>query len=443
MDSKPRASPTSIRYAVVAHLCAAATLAYLCRGALAVPAETIGRDLELTTEEMGLVMSAFFFSYAVFQVPAGRLGEVTGSRKALALYAIVWSVATAALGLATGFWCLLVLRLVMGTAQAGLFPCSVNTIATWLPQSRRALACGALGSFMGIGGAVSLALTGFLLRWISWQEVFFLLPIPGVIWALGFLGWFRDSPEDHPSVNSRELEIIRGADVENRPADDSPANEGAAAEAHPPQGPGPWLQMLASHTLWLICGQQFFRAAGSVFYLSWFPSYLKETYDVAPAELGILSSLPLLAQVAGSLIGGMVVDAVWNRTGSLRLSRQGVAVCSMLGYAGCFLITQFFVADALTAVFLITAGHFVGTLTGPCGYAISIDVGGTHIPTVFGTMNMCGNLGAAVFPAAFAYFVGVTAWGYAPALLAANYIAAAACWALVNPHRRVFRERST
>ena len=100
------------------------------------------------------------------------------------------------MGLAAGLWSLLLARLVIGWAQAGLFPGCVISISQWLPASRRALACGCLASSMSIGGAVAAALTGLLL-WagIHWRWVFPLASLPGILWAVWFYGWFRDRPE--------------------------------------------------------------------------------------------------------------------------------------------------------------------------------------------------------------------------------------------------------
>ena len=155
--------PTGVRYLVLASLCLAATIAYVPRNCIGVAEADIRADLHLSPEAMGWVMSAFFITYAAFQIPSGWLGHVWGTRRALAVFAGAWSVAGGLVGLAGGLPLLLLGRLGMGVAQAGIFPCSTASVARWFPAGRWALANGLLGSFMQIGAVVAVLLTGWLL----------------------------------------------------------------------------------------------------------------------------------------------------------------------------------------------------------------------------------------------------------------------------------------
>ena len=421
---------TFIRYGVLAGLCVAATIAYISRLSINVPEKTIRGDLGLTLEEMSWVMSAFFITYALFQIPAAWLGQVMGMRRALTLYAVVWALATSALGLASGLWVLIVFRLVMGMAVAGLFPCSVNAISEWFPVARRALACGSLGCFMGLGGAAATMLSGALLGWLTWRQMFFVLGLPGIVLAFWFARWFRDRPEEHALVNSTELEVIRG-----------PGGSPAAA-GDKKREPVPWLRMITSRRLWWICGQQFFRASTVTFYMTWFPTFLQETQKVTTSTSGFLASLPLLGQVAGSLVGGVVVDAVWNRTGSRRLSRQGVAIFGLVSSA-ILLFAAFFTASGTFTMVFITGSAFLAAVAGPCGYTITIDMGGKHVPTVFGAMNMVGNLGAALCPLLVARIVDWTGnWNDPLLLFGTISLLAAGCWGMLDPEGAILEEKS-
>ncbi len=420
-----------VRYGVLTAFCVAALVAYLGRNCIAVAEKTIRDDLQLSLEEMGWVMGAFFITYAGCQLPGGWLGHVWGSRRAITLYAVVWSVATAMMGLAGGFWSLVIARAIGGAAQAGLFPCSASTFGYWFPASRRGLPGGALASFMSIGGAVAVALTGWLLdHKVPWPWVFVICGLPGIPWAVWFYVWFRDRPEQHRSVNEAELLVIRETDS-------APSEQRSAAKK--PE-PAPWRALCTSPSLGLICGQQFLRTFGYIFYASWFPTFLQETRGVPLAKSGYLTMLPLLAVVVGSPIGGVLVDWIWKRTGSRRLSRQGVAMLSMLGCGG-LVLAAYFAHDTMTAVLLLTAGCFIAAFGGPCTYAITIDMGGEHVSTVFSIMNMTGNIGAAVCPVVVAWFVELTDGNWALVLVgfAVVYVAAALCWGLLNPAGTVYR----
>ena len=422
----PTNRASHVRYFVLAWLSVAATVAYIGRNCLGVAVGDIRGELGISVGEMGLVLSAFFWSYALAQIPCGWLGHVWGTRRALTVFALTWSVACAAMGFATGAWSLVVFQLLFGVAQAGIFPCSAAAITQWLPTSRRAIASGSLGSFMSIGGAIGVALTGFALSWISWRWVFVIFALPGFIWAIGFYIWFRNRPEEHSAVSQDELKLIRADDPNQKPAKTDP---------HPLQhGLNVMLAVILSFDMWMICGQQFFRGAGYIFFATWFPTYLVETRGVSTAESGYLTALPLMAVVAGCLLGGLLVDRIWNRTGSRRLSRQAVALVAMLGCA-VFIGIAYFVHHPLAAVLLISTGTFFASLGGPCAYTVTMDKAGQHVAPIFGTMNMCGNFGAAVCPLVVAWMAEwLGQWDLVLLLFVGIYVAAAVCWSLLDPN---------
>ncbi len=418
--------PTLVRYGVLGALCLAATVSYIHRNCIAIAEEDVRRDLGLSMDEMGWVMSGFFLTYAVFQVPSGWLGHVWGTRKALTVFSVLWSAATGLLALAGGFPGLLLARLGMGAAQAGIFPCSASTTTKWFPPTRRAFASGALGSFMSVGSVISASLTGFLLCYLSWRWVFALYAVPGLLWAAWFWLWFRDRPREHPAVNAEELALIEAG-----------APDQAADVGRPPE-PTPWGALVSSRKMWAICGQQFFRAAGYIFFTSWFTTYLKETRGIGTLGAGILTSLPLLGVVVGTLAGGAVSDAILERTGSRRLARQGLSVTSMVACA-LLIVTAYFIDNAVLAVLVISAGSFCASFAAPCAYTITMDMGGRHVAPVFSTMNMAGNLGAFVFPLLVPPLVRA-AGGWDPVLFAfaGIYLAAAVCWGLLDTDGTVF-----
>jgi MFS family permease len=420
--------PTSVRTWVMVWLCAAAAISYVHRNSIAVAEEAIRIDLGLSKTQMGWVLGAFFWGYAVLQIPSGWLGDRFGSRGPLALFSAAWSVATGLMALMTGYASLVALRLTCGAAQAGLFPCSTKTMVDWLPPTRRGFASGALGSCMSLGAALALPLTGALLdHGLSWRAVLALYVAPGLAWAIGFYVWFRDRPEEHPSVNAAELALIR--DREAAPADASPSDEARPAT--------PWPLILTSAPLWFLSAQQFFRAAGYMFYASWFPTFLKETYSVSTEQSGWLTSLPLLAVVVGSPIGGMLADRLLARTGSRRLSRQGVGAASML-LSALMIWPACSIADPLSAVLVFSLGSFFASWGGAVAYAASMDLGGRHVATAFAIMNMSGNFGAAIFPGIAAELQTRTnSWNAVLTMFLLIYVAAAVCWLFADVNRTI------
>ncbi len=429
--------PSSCRFSAVAAFCAVAAVAYLSRNCLGVFAadEYFRAELNASRQQLSDVMSAFFIAYGVFQIPAAWLGQRFGSRIVLTIYATVWSLCTAILGLGGTVGFLTAAMAAIGTAQAGVFPNAARSIADWMPTHRRAVACGFMAAFMSIGGAVASGLTGWLTDFLSWHGIVLVYSTPGLMWAFVFYHWFRDRPEDHPGVTEPELAFIRGESSPILP--DKPTAD-LAVDADKGDTPAVsestsvnWRGMLTSRALWLINGQQFFRGAGYIFFATWFPTYLRETHGVSVKDAGLLSSLPLLAVVVGCSLGGIVTDWLLERTGNRAISRKLVASLS-LAICGVLTVSALWSDGLAPAMTLITAGSFFAAVAGPCSYAQTMDLAGKQIPVVFGMMNMMGNFGAAVCPQLVTRTAASAGWESVLFLFFGIYTAGAICWALID-----------
>ena len=201
--------PTTVRYQVLAWLTVAAGLSYLCRSVVSVAESTVRSELGLTLDQSGWFMGSFFWTYAIFQMPSGWFSARAGTRIALSVFAVGWSVATIGIGAAQGFWILIIAQLIMGIAQGGIFPASCNSIGYWMPLAQRSLGCGVLTAGMQLGAIIASGIAGILMLEIGWRWVFVGFGLPGILWAIGFILSFRDRPELSSAVNLKELQLIR------------------------------------------------------------------------------------------------------------------------------------------------------------------------------------------------------------------------------------------
>jgi sugar phosphate permease len=424
----PLQRATHRRYLVLAAFCFAATLAYFHRSMLSVPAEQIQSDLQLTDSELGWVLGAIYFTYAVFQIPGGWLADRWGTRRALSLFVFTWSLATLFTGLPGGLLVLVSGRAICGAAQAGAFPCCVNSFKHWFPPLQRSRASGMLTAAMSVGSVLATASAGPFLELYDWRTLFIVAAIPGLLWAGWFWYWFRDTPAQHSGTNDAERHLI-GIDATLVAATPDQASQRHA-----------WATMASSPRMFLICAQHFFRAAGTVFFQTWFPVYLQQARGISLENSGWLASLPLVGIVIGSLLGGYLGDFILTHTGSRRLSRQGIALVSTLGCATCIAASTF-VAAALPAVLLISLGMLLAGTSSPIAYTITIDLGGRHVGKVFSVMNTAGNLGGAAIPPVVGMIIDQTGqWNYVIALFVGIYLAAALCWIPLNPNGSLFSD---
>ncbi|MBI1347778.1 MFS transporter [bacterium] len=408
------------RYQVLMFLCLSAAIAYIQRAALSVPAAEIAQDLEFAdlAREMGWIQSAWYLSYGLMQIPSGWVADRLGSRRALAIFSVVWSLATLLTAVATDFLSLLVIWGLMGAAQAGAFPCAAKALGRIFPETERARATGMLACGMTIGGAMAPVLTAMFLEslkpWAEdmhmdrWRLLLAAYAIPGILWTVAFLGMISRKKLPEASLSNG---LRLGID---------------------------WSRMLRSWPLALLCGQQFFRAAGMVFFMTWFPTFLQKTRDVSLLSSGILTTVAGVGGVVGSLTGGFFSDWLLQRTGNKRLSRQGIAVVGM-SLCSLLIVASYFVRDVNQSIALISLGAFCATFGGVSGYTVAISFGGRHVATVFSTMNMFGNMGAALFPVTAGWLVAQTGnWNLILFLFAVVMAIDALCWAFLNPQGTLF-----
>lgn len=428
-----------MRYAILTFLWAVALVAYVQRSAISVPLQEIGRDLAVqntwfgdATRALGFLQSAWHFGYALLQIPAGRLADRIGGRRAIVLLAILWSLATAVTGLARSYWELVAAWTLMGALQAGVFPCAVRSLGQVFGENERARASGWLGAGMLAGGAVAPVLTAGLLErfapWSAaegiagWRICLVLYCLPGLAWAAAYWLGTRSLGLDGGAKGDRHLLLRKTS--QSRGGENEPV-------------PRAW----TDPSLLLLCGQQFLRAAAMIFFVTWFPTFLRETRGVSLMQSGLLTTYAGVAAMLGVICGGYASDWLLARTGSKRIARQLLAAVAMATCAVLIVVSSF-VVDVNAAIALISAGAFIACFGGVAGYTVAIDYGGDRVGTVFGAMNMAGAFGAMLFPVTVGWLVSATGtWNAALFTFAALMAVDAVLWALLNPQGRFLETR--
>ena len=404
---------------MVAWTLVVAAIAYLDRVCISTAAPAIRADLGLSDTQMGLVFSAFTFAYALFEVPGGWFADRFGARVTLTRIVVWWSALTAATGLATGFFSLLVLRFCFGLGEAGMFPASARAFGRWLPQTERGRAFGLAIMTGALGGALTQPLVIALLAHMSWRVAFVVFGSVGLVWAVGWWRWFRDDPADHPAVNAAELRLI----VERR--GEMPHFESV-----------PWGLVLRSRTLLALCLTYAAAIYGWYFYLTWLPTYLLRARGFDLAHVGWLAALPLVAMAAGVFLGGWTSDALSHRFGA----RRGRCVAGIVGFplAAAAVVGAVLTPSPTVSAWLFAAAAGLGALGVAPAWAVCVELGGTHAGVVSGAMNMFGNLGGALSPLVVGFSVDRLGSWDAPLLsVAVLYVAAALGWLLIDPSRPI------
>jgi sugar phosphate permease len=413
--------PTRVRYGVVFFGVALAVLAFVDRVAISQAAPLISADLGLSKTQMGAVFSAFLLSYGLFEVPGAWYGDLVGPRKALLRIVLGWSSFTALTGWAWNYVSMLCVRFLFGVGEAGCFPVITRSFATWLPAAERTKAQGILWTSARWGGAFTPLLVVFVLRFVSWRGSFVLFGAVGIVWALFFRAWFRDHPEDHPSVNSAERALIaRSAET--------------AAQA----GQVPWGRILASRSILLLSLQYFFVSFSWYFHLTWLPTYLQEHHRLTSAQSAAYAVFPLLACGFGSLFCGFATERVNGWTGSVDRTRKIMASAGFLGAAVSLAISTAMPTVNSTMALMAVACFFNDQVV-PHSWATCMSIGGQYSSSVAGTMNVMGNLAGTASSLIGGYLLERSGnnWNLFILVLAVVYGLGLLCWPFIESERTI------
>jgi sugar phosphate permease len=400
------------RWYIMFLICLMYLITYLDRVNISTAAPVISKEFGFDKVTMGLIFSAFVWSYAAFQVPGGWLGDRFGPRKVLAVIVSYWSVMTALTAACFNSISFIVVRFLFGVGEAGAFPSATRGMQQWYPRQERGLAQGLSHSASRVGAAIAPPVVVGIMTALSWQWVFYICGLVGLAWSVLWYLTYRNQPSEHPLVNRAEIQYIR----EGRTAPD---------ERRPQV---PWRVLLRSPNMWAIMWAYFTYVYCLWIFLSWLPSYLYDYRHFTLIKVGFFASLPLWGGVIGDTVGGLAVDWLLKKTGNNKLAHRAVAITGMLGCA-VFIVPAAVTADPYTAVYCLTAALFFLECTIGPSWAVPMHVGGKYSGTVSGMMNMAGNIGGALSPTVFGILVQFGSW-VAPFIVAAGLLVlGSAVWA--------------
>jgi MFS family permease len=392
------------RRRVVAFGASLAFLSFLDRAAISQAAPSISKELHLNPVQMGLVFSAFGITYAIFEIPSGWLCDRFGARKLLTRVVLLWSVFTAATGLAWNLPSLLIARLLFGAGESGCFPGLAQVFRAWLTPRERNSAEGIKAACARFGAAITPALMALLYAYLSWRKVFLLFGLVGLFWGVLFYSWYRDRPS-----------VPRPADTPHGDADFRK-------------------KLLSSRSVWALGVQWFCHYYGFYFYITWLPIYLYQARRLDLRGGSLAAGLPLLSAGLGCLAAGWAISALTQRMGSVVRARK---LLGYLAYGGAAVLLGLFtwISNPVLAMIAMSLSSFAAEFSSPISWTTAMDIGGERVGTVAGFMNMLGHLGGSVAPTVTGLLLAGTGNGWTIAFWASAviYAAGAVCWKFIDP----------
>ena len=366
------------RWTMIFMGCAANAINYIDRANLAVAAPTIRHELGINATVMGVILGAFFWTYAAMQMPFGWFADRVGARIALAAAVLWWSVSTALTATARGVASLTGWRLLLGVGEAGAYPSGAKLNVTWFPRSERAIAASIFDSGSRIGAALSLPLVAWLIGSFGWRVSFGVTGLIGIAWTILWLTVYRD-PENHPSVTPEQLAHLQAE------------RGGKAGAPHVP-----WSSLFGYRTIWGMMIGFFCLNFVIYFFITWFPTYLIQARGFSLAQLGTLGLLPGLISIPCGWLGGFASDSLYRRGWSLTAARKTCLVGGML--MSSVITFSVFAPNAYIALAFFAVAYSSLAFTAASIWSLPADVAPSpgHVASIGGIQNFAANIAGIV-----------------------------------------------
>jgi MFS transporter, ACS family, D-galactonate transporter len=301
---------TRIRWWFLALCFVALAINYVDRASLGVAAPAISKDLHLGPAALGVVLSGFFWSYALAFLPMGYLLDRFGIHRAYPVTMGWWSIFSGSTALANSMGALFGTRFLMGIGEASSLPASAKVVASWFPKRERAFATAIWDNGVRIGLAIAFPIVAFLTARYGWRSAFIITGAFGLFWALVWFAAYRDPDE---SAHAAELAY---------------ASEGRTDD--PEAQRLRWPELFRHRTTWGMMLGFFCSNIVNYFFLTWFPSYLVSVRHFTLLKVGTIGAIPAVAAILGGLLGGYTADRLYRAGWSLTRARKTCLVGSLI-----------------------------------------------------------------------------------------------------------------
>ncbi len=400
------------RWWIVALLFIASLINYLDRATISMALPMISHELHLGPEAKGVLLSAFFWSYAAMQIPIGWCADRCNLKRLYMGAFALWSVAQGLAGLANSLAALLVFRILLGAGESIYLPGGTTIVSRLFKPAERGFPSGVFD----FGTRTGLVLEGLLVPWLlvhyGWRVTFVVLGFSALLWLVP---WHCVFP---PSAAQPSLVGPAGFDAARAPSElEARRFSGALLNRD-----------LAGICLGFFCFDYYWYLL-----VTWLPDYLQTVRHLTVLEAGLYTALPFLVFGVSEPVGGLVADRLIGRGWDETRTRKGIVTVAFL--TGLLLVPAVHVSSSASAIALIYGASLVGLSTGNLLVILQCCAPATDVGLWTGFENFAGNIGGIVAPLLTGFLIARTGsysagFMLAPALLLLGLIA---YWWVVGP----------
>lgn len=372
----------------------------LDRSSVSVAAPIMMEELGIAPSQMGLLLSAFFWTYTLCNIPAGRLADRFGAKKVLGGAAAIWSIASALTGCMSNLIGLMAARMGVGVGEAGVFPTMAKIAAEQFPGRERATATGCYLAGARLGYALTPVVIGFLIAQFNWRLAFIITGVGSLLFCLFWFFWY-DEQKGRVVTKSMNAEI----QLEKQTV--------------------PWLKLLTNRNILGLFVAKFGANYLYFMFLTWIPSYLVMERGFSILEMGFYASLPFVVAFITQPLTGFISDFIIRRGFSKTLARKGVLVAAQALSAT--IIAVAFVDDPMIAILILTVNIAAASTIGGMMQTMASEVSPLGMAaTVTGAMNTVGAIAGVLAPTLTGIIVEMTGSFQMALLVAGGLIVLAA-----------------
>jgi ACS family D-galactonate transporter-like MFS transporter len=371
------------RWTVVFLIFLATSINYLDRANLGIAGPDMMKDLGLSKTEFGLLGSAFFWTYALMQIPVGTIVDKLGPRITYGIAIIWWSIASALTATGRSIGLLIGIRALMGIGESPAFPTNTRVISDWLPSKERGLANGFFTMGIAVGAGLTTPIVAWIVQTFGWRISFLVTASLGLVWGLFWLVSFKNKPSADTKVNKAELEYILDGQVEN-------GKEEVTTRLK-------WHQLLKYRNVWGILFGLFAQDYLLYLMLTWLPTYLVIERHMTLLKAGFNSMIPWIAASIGAVLGGYLSDRLIKSGWNSIVARKTIMITGMLFSLA--IIPAAFVTNTFMALAFITISLGGMMFANGASWAVVADIAPKNmVGTLAGMQNLVGNLSGWIAP---------------------------------------------
>jgi MFS transporter, ACS family, hexuronate transporter len=403
------------RWVIAGLLFLANAINYLDRSALSIVAPLVTKDLGFDAAQLGIIFSAFFVGYSVFCFVGGWASDRWGPRLVFAAAMVWWSLFCGATALVTGFVSLLIVRILFGLGEGPMGSTTNKTITNWFPREEAATMVGVTNAGNPIGGAISGPIVDLIAAAWSWRVSFVIITLIGLVWVVFWWWLVTDTPAQNPRVTAAEQQLVTQSRARAPAADNTDSTIG---------------QWLRSPTVLAIALAFFSYNYVLYFFLTWLPTYLTNVHHLNIRQMSVLTVLPWACGSVGMVLGGLLADGLFRRTGNSILSRKIVLV-GALSLAAIMVIIAPQTPTLTFAIALIAAANlFLLMAPQNCWALVQETVPSSRVGGVGGYVHFLSNIAGIIGPAVTGFIVQYGG-GYTASFVLAGVLAATGALAVL------------